>query len=203
MRCRKARWYLSALCDDTLSEKQRRELKSHLEECPACRREAFYFSEIKGQTGHLEKIRARADFDLRLRARIKAHAAQERQPQPERVTIWSRVASVMAGVKFALGHAGQYLASPKRYALVGITTAAIAVLLWTGQESDNQQSPATEFTASAISAPSFAEPLRGTEANADYLVGTVSLSDETSSKVPPNYVMPTVPAEFINASAAF
>ena len=31
MHCRKARWFQSAQCDDTLSERQRRELAAHLE----------------------------------------------------------------------------------------------------------------------------------------------------------------------------
>ncbi len=204
MRCRKARWYLSALCDDTLSEKQRRELKSHLEECPACRREAFYFSEIKGQTGHLEQIRARADFDLRLRTRIKAYEAEERRPKPERITIWGRVASAIAEVRLAIVNTGHYLASPKRYALVGISTAALAILLWTGYTGDEQTTPTAETTITATPAQqAYVEPIHCNDLNADYVVATVSLSDETSARVPPNYMMPTVPAEVINASVAF
>ena len=71
MRCRKARWYLSARCDGTLSERQRGRLDDHLAGCAVCRREAFYFSEIAVVAGRMESVSVRPDFDLRLRAAIR------------------------------------------------------------------------------------------------------------------------------------
>jgi len=71
VRCRKARWYLSARCDGTLSERQRGRLDEHLETCSECRREAFYFSEIVVQAGRMESVSVRPDFDLRLKAAIR------------------------------------------------------------------------------------------------------------------------------------
>lgn len=76
MRCRKARWYLSARCDDTLSERQRQRLSVHLEECAECRREAFYFSEIANASSRLETVSVRPDFNLRLRATIRRAEAE-------------------------------------------------------------------------------------------------------------------------------
>lgn len=71
MRCRKAHWFLSARCDGTLSERQRLRLEAHLESCEACRREAFYFSEIGSQAARLAPRSVQPDFNLRLRAAIR------------------------------------------------------------------------------------------------------------------------------------
>lgn len=82
MRCRKARWYLSARCDGTLSERQRLRLEAHLACCEECRREAFYFGEIGALTTKVEARSVRPDFDLRLKAAIRRAEEQQAHPTP-------------------------------------------------------------------------------------------------------------------------
>ena len=91
MRCRKAHWYLSAQCDGTLSERQRLRLEAHLGSCEACRREAFYFSEIGTLATRMASHSVQPDFDLRLRSSIRR--AEEVAAQP--VTWQSRLASLL------------------------------------------------------------------------------------------------------------
>jgi len=80
VRCRKARWYLCARCDETLSERQRKRLNAHLELCSECRRESFYFAELTATASRMETVSVRPDFNLRLRSAI-----QRAEPVPSPV----------------------------------------------------------------------------------------------------------------------
>jgi len=217
VRCRKAHWYLSAQCDDTLSEKQRRDLAAHLEECPSCRREAFYFSEIKGQTGRLDQVRARADFNLRLQAKINAWDAEEERKLAAAPSIWSRMRSYPGVVIDWVVDAGGGLVGQKRYALVGVATLMLVVSIWTGyasrtsfvegeaaysQQVDEQEGISSrEFNdLRAEYVAGIFEPIQG---NQSYLVSGVTLSDKLSPKTQPSYVMPTIPAAEIATRAVF
>lgn len=101
MRCRKARWYLSARCDGTLSERQRLRLEEHLASCEGCRREGFYFAEIGSTAMKLEPHPVRPDFNLRLRAAIRRADEQALRPirwQDRVGAVVFRPALVAAGV---------------------------------------------------------------------------------------------------------
>jgi anti-sigma factor RsiW len=208
VRCRKAHWYLSAQCDDTLSEKQRRDLAAHLEECPSCRREAFYFSEIKGQTARIDKVRARADFNLRLQARINTWEAEQEKLEQTRPSIWKVVHGLPARVTEYLTDLGGVLIGQRRFAVVGIVTAVLAVVIWTGYDADNgtieSNLALTQNLPGLVVDGYYSDALTGpADAAQGYLVSGISLVDETSLRRPPNYVMPTVPAEQVNAQLIF
>ena len=112
MRCRKARWFLSARCDETLSERQRARLQAHLDGCEECRREAFYFSEIAVLSGKVETRPIRPDFDLRLKAAIRRADAAAAIPVPwsRRLTfaLWRPALAGAAVLVVALGGFGAY-----------------------------------------------------------------------------------------------
>lgn len=208
MRCRKAHWYLSAQCDDTLSEKQRRDLAAHLEECPSCRREAFYFSEIKGQTARIDKVRARADFNLRLQARINSWETEQEKLEQTRHSIWSVIHELPARAAEYLTDLGGVLIGQRRFAVVGIVTAVLAVVIWTGYDADNgtieSNLALTQDFPGQVVDGYYSDVLTGpADAAQGYLVSGISLIDETSLRRPPNYVMPTVPAEQVNAQLIF
>lgn len=202
MRCRKARWYLSARCDGTLSERQRGRLDEHLAACPECRREAFYFSEITALSGRIESVSVRPDFDLRLRAAIRRTEAV-----PVAATPWYR----------------QVLAQPWRPALAACSAILVIALSYgayrthftttTPAHSVAQADPQTtlEYFGSLVSGtdqsgtPSGWIPVNGLSPEArrlqnlyldasrgpnDYVVQTVGLEDPNTKKPSPRYVMP-------------
>jgi anti-sigma factor RsiW len=208
VRCRKAHWYLSARCDDTLSEKQRRDLAAHLDECPSCRREAFYFSEIKGQTAGVEKIRARADFNLRLQAKINAWEVEQETLRDHAPSSWRTLRELSVWAAHYFAGLGNILFGQRRFAVVGVVTALLTIIIWTGYDSDEQLVDNTAALTQELAdlnqigyelrlETEVADPLR------DYLISGVSLSDYTSPRSQPNYVMPTIPAEQVNAQLIF
>jgi len=212
VRCRKARWFQSAQCDDTLSEKQRRELAAHLEECPSCRREAFYFSEIKGQTAQLDRIRARADFNLRLKAKINAWESEQERLRSARPSIWSILLGYPGRFANLLAATGNILLGQRRFALVGVVSVLLIAVIWTGYRAENNvienESMFTQdFQGLADWESAGGFYLAGTpeigQQNQTYLISGVSLVDEISPRAQPNYVMPTIPAEQVNAHVIF
>ncbi len=74
MRCRKARSLLSAACFDELGNRQQAAIREHLAACPACRKEASYYSSIKQGVGEMPSETLSDSFNNRLLNRI----AQER-----------------------------------------------------------------------------------------------------------------------------
>ncbi len=210
MRCQKALSCLSAQCDDTLSEQQRRELAAHLEECASCRREAFYFSEIKGQTGRLDNVRTRIDFNLRLKSRINTWEAE--QARPVEPSLWQTLAGYPARIgEFAHALSG-ILYGPRRYALVGVASLLLAAAVWTGYTTNGfivggqsytsqvaEIAPVDMVTARAY----LVDQESAAEAGFGYLASGISLVDHASPRTEPNYVMPTVPAEQMSAQVIF
>jgi len=208
VRCRKAHWYLSARCDDTLSEKQRRDLAAHLGECAACRREAFYFSEIKGQTARVDKIRARADFNLRLKAKINQWEAEQEQLLRTPSPVWTVLRGLPSKAANHFLDLGSVLFGQRRFAVVGIITALLAIVIWTGYDADEgTMENNTPFTQDVLNHGQNDFDLRLGSQSADplleYLVSGVSLSDYTSARSQPNYVMPTIPAKQVNSHLIF
>lgn len=217
MRCRKAHWFLSARCDDTLSEGQRLELAAHLEECPSCRREAFYFSEIRGQTGNLEKIHTRADFNLRLKAKITAWEAEVEKSATSRPTIWSRLREIPGRLRDYAPDFDAIMIGPKRYALIGVLPVMLVLVVGVGYISEDSQFDTQLGSTEYITAqqeiaayPAFAiddHRVPGlpeyARQNQQYVLSGISLVDDISSRTQPKYVMPTVPAEMVTARAIF
>lgn len=212
MHCRKARWFQSAQCDDTLSEKQRRELAAHLEECPSCRREKFYFSEIKGQTAQLDRIRARADFNLRLKAKVNTWEAEQERQRSAGPSIWSILLGYPGRIADLLANTGNILLGQRRFALVGVVSVLLIAVIWTGYRTQNNVIENESVFTQGFQGLSDWESagdfyLAGVpeigEQNQTYLVSGVSLVDEISPRTQPNYVMPTIPAEQVNAQVIF
>lgn len=214
MRCRKAHWFLSALCDDTLSEKQRRDLTAHLEECPSCRREAFYFSEIKGQTGRLEKIRTRTDFNLRLRAKINAWEAEQEEIRQAGPSIWAVLAELPSRLGSWVVDAGGILVGQRRFALVGVLSVFLAVMIWNGYRSNSALVSDEGTLSQEIAETPLSELPEGggvylvgipesAGQDQNYLVSAISLNDEISPRTQPNYVMPTISVEQVSERAIF
>ena len=215
MRCQKAHLFLSAQCDDTLSEKQRHELAAHLEECPACRCEAFYFSEIKGQTGKLDRVRARADFDLRLKTKIRAWETQQEQVKSTRAEIWSTLVERISGMGKRLAEVPAVVFGRRRLALVSVTSVLLVVAVWAGYRvAVGPQETGSDFAQYVVEQAGIsAGDERGNSevylagisetGTQSYVVPAVSLSDDISPRTQPNYVLPTIPAEQVSAREVF
>jgi len=207
VRCRKARWFLSARCDGTLSERQRARLDEHLKQCPSCRSEAFYFSEIAALSGKMESVSVRPDFNLRLRAAIQRQESAERTRrrwyQLNMPPVWRTAmagAAVLALFAFSYGGYRVYVATNDT------PTAAPMIQVdqnWT-------TTPATgELTADAAlpRVPSGWTPVSGISPEAErlreryldarqgqseYILETVGLDDINAQDTAPRYVMPVL-----------
>lgn len=207
MRCRKARWYLSARCDGTLSERQRARLDEHLEHCAGCRREAFYFSEISNLASRLEPVSVRPDFNLRLRAAVERQESIDASPRPwlrfSFSPVWRpAVAAAAVLLLFVLTYGGyRMLHSPAVGNRAGVAENA-ADWAW----SDPDQLPG-EALSDGFAVPSGWTPVDGQAPDAqrvrnrylaarpsssDFVLGTVSLDDPTAKKPEPLYVMPVI-----------
>ena len=209
MRCRKARWFLSARCDGTLSERQRARLDEHLKQCPSCRREAFYFSEIGALAGKLEPVAVRPDFNLRLRAAI------ERQEKTDAVRRhWYKISlppvwrTVLAGATvlalFAVTYGGYRVltsgGSKSQTANPGIageqqTTESAEVYGSTPVDPDVSDLPSgwTPVVGGAPDAQRLRDRyLAARQGSSEYVLETVKLDDLTLQEAEPRYVMPLV-----------
>ena len=205
MRCRKARWFLSARCDGTLSERQRARLETHLHICAGCRRESFYFSEVSTVVlGRLESRPIRPDFNLRLRATI--HRADSAPPVPwtRRVTEWipqpafayATAVVVLAGGTYAGWRywaqsnsnienrsTGQVATSSRQGTMDGITPASTGAQLIPLEGLDPEARRLQERYLATEQLPS------------RYLVPGTSMVDTSLLAKEPRFVMPTVSSE--------
>ena len=209
MRCRKARWFLSARCDGTLSERQRARLEEHLETCAECRREAFYFSEIGSLTKRLEPVAVRPDFDLRLKAAIRRAEATEKEGRrwyQWHLTPAYRVALGVCTVMIL------FAASYGSYRVLGVdntdaTMSAEPALPNTAVATMPDGAVDTGTAESWAIPPSGLTPLDPMSADArilsnrylatdlqsgEYVLGTVRIDDPMAKNQEPNYVMPMV-----------
>ncbi len=102
MRCRKARSYLSAYCNNELSDKQRQAVAMHLKDCPECRREEALSREIKLSASRLTVGQSvSSDFNEKLLNRIAGERFKETRTKaymPKNAPIfgWGRLAPAMA-----------------------------------------------------------------------------------------------------------
>jgi hypothetical protein len=209
VRCRRARWFLSARCDGTLSERQRARLDEHLEHCAACRREAFYFSEIGNLASRLESAPVRPDFNLRLRAAI------ERQEKAEAVASpWYRfhlapawrpaIAAVAVVFMFVLTYGGYRVVSGPS-ADQGLASNSTINQDWTNEEVASAPAEVNEFALPSGLTPVQSDSpdadrvrsqyLAASQGRSDFVIGTVGLDDPTTKKPEPQYVLPVIPSE--------
>lgn len=209
MRCRKARWYLSARCDDTLSERQRTRLSHHLEGCGECRREAFFFSAIGAAASRMGTVAVRPDFNLRLRAAIR-----RTETAPARLAGWrERFAVLRLRPALAMGVAavalfvavGSYQFSSFRSAQATIAEQALR-----GEEGRLARARAMGLPTGEQILPAGWTPVDGLSPEMrrlqeqylaaenlprNYIIEADDLDDPLSQKPRPLYVMPTVPSE--------
>ncbi len=213
MRCRKARWFLSARCDGTLSERQRARLDEHLKECPECRREAFYFSEIGAIIPRIERVEARPDFNLRLRAAI--NRAEAKAAEPRKWYQWNltpawrlAVGAAMVVLVFTVSYGSYQIVSPSSpeapiTVVPAPETAAHATaservfdITETTDEWSGYASGWTEvnlMTADGLAARD--RYLTARRGPGEFVLETFQLADPTAKKPSPNYLMTTVPSE--------
>lgn len=204
MRCRKARWYLSARCDGTLSERQRGRLDDHLASCPECRREAFYFSEIAATAGRMETVSVRPDFDVRLRAAI--HRAET---TPSRTQSWYQLL-VTRPWRPALAVCSMILVMGLSYGAYRAKTADSPNSIPQATAQTDPKSTLEYFATLVSGIPAEGVPsgwhavdgnspealrlqnlyLQATQGTSDFVVPTVGLDDPNSVKPGPSYIMP-------------
>ncbi|MBI5867825.1 MAG: zf-HC2 domain-containing protein [candidate division Zixibacteria bacterium] len=206
MRCRKARWYLSARCDGTLSERQRGRLDDHLASCSECRREAFYFSEIAASAGRMESVSVRPDFDLRLRAAIhRAETAPSRTQSWYQLMIsrpWRPVLAVCSMILVLGLSYGAYRAStnssPSNVLQAQAPTDPKSTLEYFGTLVSGTRPAGMPSGWLAVDGSSpESRRLQSLYLNAsqgpnDYVSQTVGLDDSNAAKPGANYVMPVV-----------
>ena len=77
MRCRKARSYLSAYCNDELTDRTRLAVSDHLSTCSTCRKEEAIYRSMISSGAEIEGLKVDDDFNTRLLNR----SAQERFAQ--------------------------------------------------------------------------------------------------------------------------
>ncbi|MBD3297832.1 MAG: hypothetical protein GF341_04185, partial [candidate division Zixibacteria bacterium] len=208
-----ARWFLSARCDGTLSERQRVRLDEHLEECAECRREAFYFSEIGVIIPRMEKVDARPDFNLRLRAAIKREEAKATEPrkwyQWNLTPAWRlAVGAAMVVMVFAVSYGSYQFVSPSS-AEAPITvvpapeTAAHAAaserVFEVSETADEGSGYAGGWAEVDLMTPDGLAArdryLAARRGPGEYVLETFQLADPTAKKPSPNYLITTVPSE--------
>jgi len=209
VRCRKARWFLSARCDGTLSERQRARLEEHLETCAECRREAFYFSEIGSLVNRIERVPVRPDFDLRLKAAIRRAEATENEGRRWYQWHLTPAYRVAVGVCTVLV---LFAASYGSYRVLGVddTSAKLSTESALQNPSLATMPDGSVDTGSADSwsvPPPGLTPVDPMSADArilstrylaidqqsgEYVLGTVRIDDPMAKNKEPNYVMPMV-----------
>jgi len=214
VRCRKARWYLSARCDGTLSERQRRGLEAHLDSCEECRREGFFFSEIGSLATRLESHGTRPDFNLRMRAAIRRadEAAARPVTWPSRLaTLVLRPALVAAGV-VVLGLGGLGAWSMMRGGEVpqaGVNETSSAVNPRYGLSVRNGQlaTQAGELIpVNGIDQETRRLQERYLEAGRlprDYVMEAVRLGDSNNANLTPRYVLPTMSPDQVTKKVSY
>lgn len=204
MRCRKARWFLSARCDGTLSERQRARLDAHLLTCAECRREGFYFSEIGVLAGRMESVAVRPDFDLRLRAAIRRVEAGE----VDATGRW-RFASALVRPAFALVTASVVIAGGVS-AYLFLSPKAIPIAQTSNQPTEVASDP-TVLPATLTPVEGMTPEMRRLQERylatgqlpEHYVVEAVSLDDPTSKKPSLRYVLPTVSTEQVSRKDSY
>jgi len=214
VRCRKARWFLSARCDETLSERQRLRLEAHLVGCEECRREAFYFSEIAVLAGKVETRPVRPDFDLRLKAAIRRADAVAAAPIPwsQRISLalWRPALAGAAVLVLVLGSIGAYtLMHDDEAKYLDSSRTAGGLTPQYGLSVDPNGAALPE--GSLVPVDGF-DPetqklrdryLQTGQMSQDYVTQAVSVNDSNAISPAHRYVLPTVTAEQVAKKASY
>ncbi len=217
MRCRKAHWFLSARCDGTLSERQRRRLDEHLEQCPSCRREAFYFSEIAAISNKLEPVAVRPDFNLRLRAAIERqeNTAKARRPwyQLNLSPMWrTAMAGAAVVALFAVTYGGYMVFGTGETQTVAPSIAIdqnwsnSAVLSEVPSDVASPEVPSGWTPVNGLSPDAQRLRERYLEARqgpSEYVLETVRLDDFNRQQAEPRYVMPVVSSDQVTKKDSY
>jgi hypothetical protein len=156
----------------------------------------------------LNKVRARADFNLRMHSRIRAWELEQVERQELPPSLWSQLRKFAVVVGGNLSTWGGVLLGQRRFALVGVVTALLAIVIWTGYDADDGAIPNDASSTSVLAGYALegyvpSGSAVAASATRDFVVSGVSLVDDTSPLTPPNYVMPTVPAEQVGAQLVF
>jgi hypothetical protein len=184
-------------------------LDEHLEHCAACRREAFYFSEIGNLASRLEPTPVRPDFNLRLRAAIERQEKADAIASPwyrfHLAPVWRpAIAAVAVVFMFVLTYGG--------YRVISGPSADQGLA---SESTINQDWSQDELAAARIDANDFALPsgltpvqsdspdaervrdqyLAASQGPSNFVIGTVGLDDPTTKKPEPQYVLPVIPSE--------
>ncbi|MDH4155668.1 MAG: zf-HC2 domain-containing protein [candidate division Zixibacteria bacterium] len=101
MRCRKARSYLSAYCNDELTDRRRLAVNEHLSTCSSCRKEEAFQRSLRLAEKQLPRLAVSNDFNTRLLNRIAAERFAETRtkaylPKRAPVLAWSKVVPAAA-----------------------------------------------------------------------------------------------------------
>jgi hypothetical protein len=219
VRCRKARWFLSARCDGTLSERQRARLDDHLNQCPSCRREAFYFSEIGALANKLEPVAVRPDFNLRLRAAIQRKENAEvvrRNWYHLNLTPGWRTAIAAASVLalFAVTYGGYRVFSSGSGDSQPVAPAFSVDQDWTTSSASGQfvSDPGVPDVPSGWTPVSGLSPdaqrlrdryLAARQGPSEYILETVRLDDLNLQQAEPRYVMPIVRSDQVAQKVSY
>jgi hypothetical protein len=212
VRCRKARWFLSARCDGTLSERQRVRLDEHLKQCAECRREAFYFSEIGSLIPRVEKVPVRPDFNLRLRAAIQREEAKVAAPRRWYMREFSPVARLALGSAMVMV---LFVASYGSYQMLNLSADVPVTVVPAPQTAAHTDYAGRPLDVSSRSDEWNSYPSGWTELNlttpeglaaserylsvrrnpGEFVLETYRLADPTAKKPGPTYMMTTVSSE--------
>jgi anti-sigma factor RsiW len=125
MNCAKARANLSAYVEQELSEKDRRQVSSHLGRCDRCSRDLFAMQKAINLLRWVPRPEARPDFDDRLYERLRAE--ERSHPAP-----WARLQAWVDALGERFDLSGWRLLVSERLVASPASALLIAVLLGTG-----------------------------------------------------------------------
>jgi anti-sigma factor RsiW len=202
-----------------LSERQRGRLDEHLKQCPSCRREAFYFSEIAALSNKLEPVAVRPDFNLRLRAAIQRQEnsakARHHWYQLNLPPVW-RTAMAGAAVLalFAVTYGGYRIFNDGN----GQTQTVAPVIAIDQNWSSSAVLSEVPGDVASPEVPSGWTPVNGLSPDAqrlrerylaacqgpsEYILETVRLDDLNMQEAEPRYVMPVVRSDQVTQKDSY
>jgi hypothetical protein len=194
-------------------------LDDHLHQCPSCRREAFYFSEIGALANKLEPVAVRPDFNLRLRAAIQrkenAEVVRRRWYHLNLPPVWrTAVAATSVLALFAVTYGGYRVFSSGAGNSQSGAPAIAVDQDWTTSNSPAQVLADPEI----LDVPSGWTPVSGLSPDAqrlrdrylaarqgpsEYILETVRLDDLNLQQAEPRYVMPIVRSDQVAQKVSY
>lgn len=183
MRCRKARSFLSAYCDDELGTRQRLVISEHLSTCAACRREESIYRSMMATRRQLTRMTVRDDFNTRLLNRIAQERFAETRsraylPKPAPVFNRGVVATVF----------GQWRLGVPALVSVGLLMVLMVVSFWpqVGYRGDVARNTPVSLddsylTAQPVNNPNMTSQLTGDWSLAGHLAQTERITQLSNS----------------------